>query len=268
MLINLFKTAKTCLEESRLEHKIHLSKEAAKNAKQDYVIERLSDWAEPKVGRPSKPVLVSPQSLPKRGIGSKQGKYSLLHAIAHIEFNAINLAWDAIYRFQDMPEEYYWDWLKIAGEETNHFMLLRSHLNSGNFEYGDFDAHDGLWDMAKHTANDVLDRMAIIPRVLEARGLDVTPAMIKKFSHIGETEIVLTLETIYEEEISHVFTGNRWFRFLCEQRGLIPEQTFIDLVRKYQLDDFRGGFNKVGRAEAGFSEAEMDYMENMFVKVG
>ena len=268
MAINLFKAAKNCLEESNLERKIHLSKETAKRAKQAYVIEKLADWTEPKVGRPIKPALVSPHALPKRGIGTEQGKYSLIHAIAHIEFNAINLAFDAIYRFQDMPEEYYWDWLQVAGEETNHFILLRRHLNDGNYEYGDFEAHDGLWNMAKQTANDALDRMAIIPRVLEARGLDVTPAMIKKFSHIGETGIVSTLETIYEEEISHVFIGSRWFRYLCEQRGLIAEQTFLELVRHYKLDDFRGGFNKVGRKEAGFSEEELEYMGNNFITTG
>jgi uncharacterized ferritin-like protein (DUF455 family) len=146
----------------------------------------MSVWSEPDVGRPKKPKLVAPNALPKRGLGTMQGKFSLLHAITHIEFNAINLAWDAIYRFQNMPEEYYRDWLKVAKEETRHFMLLRKHLNEGNYDYGDFDAHDGLWAMAKNTAGDVLHRMAIIPRVLEARGLDVTPAMIDKFLNAGE----------------------------------------------------------------------------------
>jgi uncharacterized ferritin-like protein (DUF455 family) len=267
MTIELFSAARACLEESDLEKKLQLSVDTTKGCQQGFVLSDKSDDHKLQVGRPEKPKLVPPLALPRRGFGTVQGRLSLLHAIAHIEFNAINLAWDAIYRFQDMPEDYYRDWLQVAEEEIKHFMLLRKHLNEAASDYGDFDAHDGLWTMAENTANDVLHRMAIIPRVLEARGLDVTPAMIKKFANIGETHIVETLEIIYKEEIGHVRIGNKWFCYVCEQRGLEPENTFINLVRHYKLDEFRGAINKVARSQAGFSEQELDFLESEFVKV-
>ena len=266
MKIELFSAAKTCLQEEDLDNKIQLSIDAVNSCHSGFQLSGTMHSSEIKVGRPRRPKLVSPHALPKRGFASMKSRLSLIHAIAHIEFNAINLAWDAIYRFQDMPESYYRDWLQVAAEETKHFNLLRAHLNNASFDYGDFDAHDGLWTMAENTKHDVLHRMAIVPRVLEARGLDVTPAMIKKFAKINEAEIVSTLELIYREEIGHVYIGNKWFRYICEERGLEIEDTFIQLVRDYHLDDFRGNINKVARAEAGFSEHELKVMEQKFVK--
>jgi uncharacterized ferritin-like protein (DUF455 family) len=267
MSIDLFSAARACLGESDLEKKLQLSVDTAKGCLQGFVLSDKVHDHQLQVGRPAKPKLVSPHALPRRGFGTTQGRLSLLHAIAHIEFNAINLAWDAIYRFREMPKDYYRDWLQVAEEETKHFKLLRRHLNEAAYDYGDFDAHDGLWTMAENTAGDVLHRMAIIPRVLEARGLDVTPAMIKKFANIGETEIVATLQIIYEEEIGHVRIGNKWFCYVCELRGLETESTFVDLVKDYELDEFRGAINKEARSEAGFSDAELDFLEKEFVKV-
>lgn len=265
MEIDLFSAAKICLQEEVLDKKIQLSIDTTNSCRSGFRLSRTIDSSGIKVGRPRRPKLVSPHSLPKRGFANMQSRLSLIHAIAHIEFNAINLAWDAIYRFQDMPEAYYRDWLQVAAEETKHFILLRAHLNNASFDYGDFDAHDGLWMMAENTKHDVLHRMAIVPRVLEARGLDVTPAIIEKFAKIDEAEIVSTLELIYSEEIGHVYIGNKWFRFICEERGLETENTFIQLVRDYHLDDFRGNINKVARTEAGFSEHELKVMEQEFV---
>ncbi|MFT5132071.1 MAG: uncharacterized ferritin-like protein (DUF455 family), partial [Gammaproteobacteria bacterium] len=185
----------------------------------------------------------------------------LVHAIAHIEFNAINLAWDAIYHFQQMPEDYYVDWLRVAEDETRHFVLLRTHLNKHAYDYGDFDAHDSLWKMAGLTVDDVLHRMAVVPRVLEARGLDVTPAMINKFTSVNEFKIAETLKIIYREEIEHVRIGNKWFRHVCEQRGLDAENTFIKLIRQYHLDGIRGSINREARKEAGFSERELNFLQ-------
>ena len=261
-MTNLFAIAKVCLEEKNLNNKILLSFETSKREPKEYSLKPHSDPLELTIGRPDEPRLVSPKALPRRGIGTELGKYSFLHAIAHIEFNAINLAWDAIYRFQEMPEKYYWDWLKVAGEETRHFMMLRKHLSDGGYDYGDFDAHDGLWDMAQCTAVDVLERMAIIPRVLEARGLDVTPSLIEKFENVGEEEIVSTLKIIYEEEIEHVSIGNYWFQYLCHRRGFDPEQKFVELVKKYELNKYKSKLNKTARIKAGFTQAELIHLEN------
>jgi len=173
-----------------------------------------------KPGRPSKPGLVNPNDLPLRGTGTAEGRLALMHAIAHIEFNAINLAWDVIFRFRDLPKIFFTDWAKVVREETIHFNLIRKYLLEHDCDYGDFDAHDGLWHMAERTKHDSMVRMALVPRVLEARGLDVTPEMIKKFRHAGDKNAVNILEYIYDDEIGHVETGGRWFRYLCNQRDL------------------------------------------------
>lgn len=208
-------------------------------------------------GRPERPFLVSPRDLPKRSLHTEDGRRVLMHAIAHIEFNAINLACDAVYRFREMPVEYYRDWLSVAVDEARHFMLLSEYLNSQGCAYGDYPAHDGLWDMALKTRHDVLVRMALVPRVLEARGLDVTPRMIEKLRTAGDTAAVDILEIIYREEIRHVEIGSRWFRYLCEQRGLEPERTFFELVEKYLAGELRGPFNIEARARAGFTQGEL-----------
>ncbi len=208
-------------------------------------------------GRPERPELVSPAKLAKRSMHTEQGRVVLCHALAHIEFNAINLALDAVYRFRDMPQQYYTDWLQVASEEAYHFTLLESYLNERQCEYGDYTAHDGLWHMAQITAHDVMVRMALVPRVLEARGLDVTPGIIKKLEQAKDTEFVGHLEIIQRDEIGHVAIGSRWFKYICEQRKLNYRETFKQLVQQYMKGKLRGPFDDVARMQAGFTAEEM-----------
>lgn len=208
-------------------------------------------------GRPGKPRLVKPSELPRRKITDPVGHAALIHAIAHIEFNAINLAWDAVYRFHDMPHDYYKDWARVADEEAKHFAMLCEHLATLGYAYGDFDAHDGLWEMTQKTAHDCLVRMALVPRVLEARGLDVTPAMVTRLRDIGDERAVEILDVIFREEVGHVEIGTRWYRFLCEKRDLEPESTFRGLIKEYMRGSIRGPFEMDARLAAGFTESEM-----------
>ena len=212
-------------------------------------------------GRPTKPNLVSPRDLPRRKLTTPEGHAALIHAICHIEFNAINLALDAVYRFRDLPPDFYADWLRVAKEEAYHFGLLRDHLRSLGYDYGDFDAHNGLWEMAVDTAHDPLIRMALVPRVLEARGLDVTPGIMHKLAEIGDEQAVEILKIIQRDEVGHVEIGTRWFRYLCEQRKLEPEQTFQDLLSQYMKGNIKGPLDREARRQAGFTEAELDYLE-------
>jgi uncharacterized ferritin-like protein (DUF455 family) len=214
-------------------------------------------------GRPPRPLLVSPRELPRRGFNTLEGRAALIHAVTHIEFNAINLAWDAVYRFRDMPPRYYDDWVRVADEEAYHFTLLRERLRSLGHDYGDFAAHNGLWEMARDTAHDPLVRMALVPRVMEARGLDVTPGMIARLRAAGDDETVALLEIILRDEIGHVEIGSRWFRFLCEQRDLVPEATFHKLIQRYLKGRIKGPFHRDARLQAGFSESELESLEQM-----
>lgn len=209
-------------------------------------------------GRPARPELVEPSQVPRRRLGSQQGRAALVHAIAHIEFNAINLALDAACRFRNMPEAYYSDWLSVAADEARHFGLVRDRLVSLGYAYGDFAAHNGLWEMAEKTADSCLKRMALVPRVLEARGLDVTPGMIERLRQFDDTETIEVLEVILEEEVGHVEIGSRWFRYCCEQEGCEPGETFIHLLDEHFGGHIRGPFNFQARYKAGFSQAEMD----------
>jgi len=215
----------------------------------------------PPAGRPDRPALVPPASLPRRGLGSAQGRIALLHAVAHIEFNAINLALDAAARFAGMPEAFYRDWLSVAYDEARHFRLLETRLHELGAGYGDLSAHNGLWEMAEKTAHDPLVRMALVPRVLEARGLDVTPGMIDKLRNVGDHASVACLEIILEEEVRHVAIGSRWFRHLCKQRGLAPEATFRSLLREHYAGGLRGPFNHQARLQAGFTASELKDLE-------
>ncbi|PBJ82665.1 hypothetical protein CMZ84_11025 [Lysobacteraceae bacterium NML93-0399] len=208
-------------------------------------------------GRPEHPKLVHPRDLPRRGFGSIEGRAAFIHAIAHIELNAIDLGWDAVYRFRDMPADYYADWVSVASDEARHFTMLRTRLRALGFHYGDFDAHNGLWEMCEKTAHDGMARMALVPRVLEARGLDVTPGMIVKLRSLGDPETVAILEVILEEEVAHVAAGSRWFRWFCERRGVQPESTFRELLSDYARAVLHGPFNIDARAAAGFSEEEL-----------
>jgi len=214
-------------------------------------------------GRPAKPVLVDARKLPQRGLGSAEGRVALVHAVAHIEFNAINLAWDAVYRFRVKPDDYYRDWASCAHDEARHFAMLSERLTELGHAYGDFDAHDGLWQMAEKTADHDTARMALVPRVLEARGLDVTPGMIDRLRHLGDERTVAILEVILREEVAHVAAGTRWFQHCCERDGIEPVDTFFGLIREYMGVELRGPFNRAARGEAGFSGLELDRLIDM-----
>ncbi len=209
-------------------------------------------------GLPNNLELVAPRELKRRGIKSQTGRNILMHAIAHIEFNAINLALDAAYRFRNEPEEYYQDWIKIADDEARHFALIRAYLNQNLCEYGDYPAHNGLWEMAVKTGKDIVARMALVPRVLEARGLDVTPGMIDRLTAVQDTEAVAILETIFQDEIGHVRTGSKWFSYQCKLRGLEPRSTFKKMVEQHLHGELKGPFNIAARLQAGFDELELE----------
>ncbi len=212
-------------------------------------------------GRPQRPKLVSPRELPRRGLGTPEGRLALLHAVAHIEFNAINLAWDAVYRFRGMPGEYYRDWISVAADEARHFSLVQARMTELGGAYGDFDAHDGLWEMAVKTADSCLARMALVPRVLEARGLDVTPGMIARLRDVGDAGSAAILEIILREEVAHVAAGSRWFTHCCAREGLDPDATFAALVAEHVRGAIKGPFNLDARLAAGFSRAELARLE-------
>ncbi len=212
-------------------------------------------------GRPAKPDLVSPLEVEKRSMRTVEGRAALVHALAHIEFNAINLALDAVWRFADMPRDYYADWLKVAAEEAYHFSLLNSHLQTVGFKYGDFPGHNSLWEMAERTKADALARMALVPRTMEARGLDASPPLRNKFAQIGDMEVVAILDIILQDEIGHVAIGNRWFNWLCEDRGLEPIATYEALAQQYRAPVLRKPFNVEARRKAGFTEAELALLQ-------
>lgn len=211
-------------------------------------------------GRPARPLLVPPSEVKQRSVQSPQGRAVLIHALAHIEFNAINLALDVVWRFAGLPDAFYLDWLKVAREEAHHFQLLNHHLQTLGHEYGDFPAHDGLWHMAEKTRDDLLARLALVPRTLEARGLDASPLIRDKLSSVGDKAGAAILDTILSDEIGHVAIGNHWYRWLCTQRGLDPITTYTDLASRYAAPKLRGPFNLAARREAGFSQEELDYL--------
>jgi uncharacterized ferritin-like protein (DUF455 family) len=208
-------------------------------------------------GRPERPLLVEHIRLKPPSMRTPAGVAALVHAIAHIEFNAINLALDICWRFPGMPEAFYRDWLRIAQEEAKHFTLLREHLLNLGFDYGDFDAHNALWDMAERTRHDLLARIALVPRTLEARGLDASPAVKRKLVGAGDHRAGEILDVILHDEIGHVAAGNRWYRFVCDQRGLDPITTYAELATRYQAPKLRAPFNLEARRAAGFNEAEL-----------
>lgn len=208
-------------------------------------------------GRPARPELVEPRKLGRRSMQSPQGRAVLLHALAHIEFNAINLALDAVWRFTGMPVSFYADWLKVAAEEAYHFSLLSARLAEYGHTYGDFPAHNGLWDMCERTRGDVLARMALVPRTLEARGLDASPPIRARLLQAGDQASAAILDVILRDEIGHVLIGNRWFRHLCDQGGLDPHETYTRLADQYHAPKLRGPFNFEARRDAGFDDAEL-----------
>jgi uncharacterized ferritin-like protein (DUF455 family) len=264
--INLFEKALYCLLLDEPERKV----EAVSALQSDWLAARSKATPSAEIkqllspGRPVRPELVDARDVPRRNFSSLKGRLSLVHAIAHIEFNAINLALDAVYRFQDMPEQYYTDWCQVAVEESQHFTMLSDYLNKHGMAYGDLSAHNGLWEMAVKTNFDVMVRMALVPRVLEARGLDVTPTMIEKLAATGDIELISILKKIFDEEIGHVKIGTYWYRFLCNERKLEPEKTFLQLIRKHMEGAKFGPFEMQARIEAGFSHEELQRLLNYF----
>lgn len=203
--------------------------------------------------RPDLPVLKDPREMPRRRPGSQSGRIALLHAIAHIELNAVDLHWDIVARFSDvtMPVGFYDDWVRAADDESKHFGLLTDRLEALGSSYGALDAHAGMWRAAEATAQDLLGRLAVVPMVLEARGLDVTPGMIKMFQKAGDTDSVAALEVIYSEEVGHVAYGSKWFHFLCGRENDDPKDVFHTLVKRYFDGALKPPFNDLKRAEAG-----------------
>jgi len=212
-------------------------------------------------GRPARPELIAAQRLLRRNPHDRKGHVALIHALAHIEFNAINLALDAVWRFAGLPAEFYGDWLRVAAEEAEHFTLLRQHLLSLGADYGDIPAHDGLWEMAEKTAGDVLARMALVPRTLEARGLDVNPAIRAKLAAVGDARGAAILDRILADEIGHVAIGNRWYRWACAQHGRDALTAGDELGAAYGAPRLKAPFNRQARLRAGFSAAELDALE-------
>jgi len=217
-------------------------------------------------GRPSKPDLVAPKWVPKRRMDTVEGRSILWHSLAHIEFNAMNLALDAIWRFPDMPKEYYEDWLKVAKEEACHFSLVNQHMQSFGFSYGDFPAHNSLWEMVERTTDSVIARMALVPRTMEARGLDAVPGIRDRFKQIKDAKAVEILEIILNDEIGHVLIGNHWFNFLCAGENLSPITVYRELARKYHAPTLRGPFNFEARKQAGFTSEELSLLESLSEK--
>ncbi|WP_374582341.1 ferritin-like domain-containing protein [Pseudoduganella sp.] len=207
-------------------------------------------------GRPARPELVAPRLVGRRSMATLEGRAMLVHALAHIEFNAVNLALDAMWRFPGLPAQYYSDWLRVAKEEAYHYSLLAAHLATLGSAYGDYSAHGSLWEMVAKTTGDAMARMALVPRTLEARGLDAIPPLRAKLAQAGDEAAAAILDIILRDEIGHVEIGNRWYGYLCGQRGLDPIATYDQLVVQYKAT-VRGPFNIEARRQAGFSEAEM-----------
>ncbi len=262
--MNLFEAARGCLDADTPAGKVEATLAAAEAFARG-VLTIADGTPAPELielpGRPPRPRLVHPRELPQRGLGSEEGRAAFVHAIAHIEFNAIDLAWDAVYRFRGLPAEFYADWVGVALDEARHFSMLRERLQQLGHDYGDFDAHNGLWEMAVKTAHDGLARMALVPRVLEARGLDVTPRMIERLRGAGDSATVEILELILREEVAHVAAGSRWFRWYCERAGMEPGPTFRRLLGEYARDVLRGPFNLQARSEAGFDDEELAMLQ-------
>lgn len=212
-------------------------------------------------GRPPRPVLVPHTKLKPRSVQSLEGRAALLHALAHIEFNAINLAADVAWRFEGMPDDFYRQWAVIAKEESYHFSLLRDHLRCLGYEYGSFPAHNALWEMAEKTRHDLLARIALVPRTLEARGLDASPPIKAKLVKAGDLKAGEILDVILRDEVGHVRVGNHWYRWLCAQRGLDHVTTYQELARKYGAPRPKGPFNVEARRAAGFDEDELKWLE-------
>lgn len=261
---NLFEFAEACLYSAAIDEKLTLTHQAWQllesgqlELAQDQPVLPIAN-----VRFPDKPELLPPRNMPNRKLTTTEGVIAFFHAIAHVEFVAIYLAWDMLYRFRGMPEQFHTDWLRVADEEAQHFELIRTRLQAMHTDYGDLPAHSGLWDHAKDTADDLLARLAIVPRCMEARGLDVTPALIAKFRQLNDAAAVTLLNRILTDEVGHVERGSYWFKFVCRQQGVEPEARYRDLIKQYYLGNKpKGPFNREMRIIAGFSNAELDWLE-------
>ena len=262
---NVFESAENCLHHSTIDEllvRTHQAWQWAESGQLSYT-SKSNPLPINKVIFPQKPTLLPPKDMPKRKFGTPEGIAAFFHAIAHVEFIAIYLAWDILYRFRNLPDDFYQDWLRIADEEAQHFELIRIHLKSFGLHYGDLPAHNGLWDHATDTADNLLARLAMVPRCMEARGLDVTPAIINKFKHHGDEGSVTLLTRILTDEVGHVERGSYWFKYVCSQQNVEPEAKYRELIDKYYLGGKpKGPFNREMRIIAGFSDAELDWLEN------
>jgi uncharacterized ferritin-like protein (DUF455 family) len=260
----LFDYAETCLYRNDVDEKLTLTHRAMQLVNEGRLSLESSRPVRPidKVKFPEKPELLPPHRMPKRKLTTPEGVAAFFHAIAHVEFVAIYLAWDMLYRFRGLPERFYRDWLRVADEEAQHFALIREHLRSMGVEYGDLPAHGGLWEHATDTADHLLARLAMVPRCMEARGLDVTPALIEKFRQLGDHHSTAILTRILTDEIGHVKLGSYWFKYVCSQQGLESETQYRQLIELYYKGGKpKGPFNKELRIIAGFSNAELDWLE-------
>ncbi|MCH9699469.1 MAG: ferritin-like domain-containing protein [Gammaproteobacteria bacterium] len=265
--MNLFEIADQCLHYSTLNEKVMLSRHAAQLAKQSVLsFDRQSTVKSiDQVSFPGKPVLVAPKALPRRRLGTLNGRIALLHAVAHIECYAIYLAWDIIYRFDNQPQQFYLDWLSVAADEARHFAMIKQRLQDLGSDYGQLPAHQGLWDVAVDTADNLLARLALVPRYMEARGLDATPGMVERLTMHGDLESAALLQQIVDEEVAHVGFGSKWFDTICQQRGLDSEATYFNLLQRYLNGDVRGPFNHSLRKLAGFSDDEIKRLTKLSV---
>ena len=261
---NLYQTAKDCFLIADPDVKIARTNEIASmwfSGKMEWLEgDAPQNLQEP--GRLDKPEIVMPRDLKKRKPHTETGRAALIHSLAHIELTAVNLAWDAIYRYRDMPKEYYADWVQCAKEEAGHFALLRQKLRDMGFDYGSFAVHGELWKMAITTKDDLTDRMAIVHRVFEARALDVIPHTLGRFEQLNDTEMVKILNLICNDEIGHVNSATRWFRYRCEQQGMNPDTTFVALLKHYLTSPLAGPFNYQARKQSGFNQFELDYLDS------
>lgn len=264
MKIPVFAHARACLIQTDIREKVRETtrlRELWLSGSLGVVSDKTPITNEP--GMPDTLLFVDPVNLPRRSLHNTTGHAAFIHALVHIEFSAINLALDVIVRFRDLPRKFYADWIKVAAEEAMHFEMLSSRLNNLGHDYGDFPVHNGLWDTAEKTAHDLLLRLALVPRMLEARGLDVTPAMINRLREVKDFETAGILEKILRDEEDHVRTGSNWFNYICAERGLDSHSTFIDLIRANAGNQIRLPINFEARKRAGFSQEELSQLDLM-----
>jgi uncharacterized ferritin-like protein (DUF455 family) len=263
MINNLFEFAVKCLYHSSIDEKLMLTKQAKQLADNHQLIILCKSEIIPidQVVFPESPMLVAPRDLPRRRLGTLNGRIALLHAVAHIEFYAIYLAWDIIYRFRGLSDQFYLDWLHVASDEAIHFALICDRLRELGSDYGQLPAHKGLWNVAVNTADDLLARLALVPRYMEARGLDATPGMVERLIKHGDQVSADLLQRIVDDEVTHVRYGSEWFAHVCAQRCLNPEQAYFECLEQYLQGTLRGPFNHELRKQAGFSQAEINQLE-------